>query len=79
MHDRQDRLRRRQRFENVRADGFFLDSRDEGFGGRKRDVGLEQRDPNLAQRVVDLALGNLTFSAQALEYCAEAVAELIEQ
>ena len=60
---RKNRLRGRQRFEDVRADGPFSDARDEVLGRRQRDVGLEQGDANLAQRLVDFAFGDLTSSA----------------
>ena len=55
VNDLEDRLRRRERLEHVRADRAFLDARDERFGGTERNVGLEQRDANFAQRFVDVA------------------------
>ena len=55
VDDLDDRLRRRQRFEDVCADRLLFDASDERLGARKRDVGLEQRDANFAQRLVDVA------------------------
>ena len=67
MNDLEDRLRGRQRLEDVGSDGALFDARDERLGRSQRNVRLEQRDPDFAQRFVDLALGDPPPSAQAIE------------
>ena len=67
VDDLDDRLRRRQRFENVGADGAFLNASDEGLGRRKGDVGFKQGYADFAQRFVDFALGYPASAAEAIE------------
>ncbi len=70
VNDFDNRLRRRQRLEHVCADRAFFHSRDERLCSGKGYIGLEQRNANLAQRLVDLAFADFTAPAQALENCA---------
>ncbi len=67
VDDLDDRLRGRERLEDVGADGLLFDARDERFGRSKRNVGLEQRDADFAQRFVDVAFAESPATAQALE------------
>ena len=67
MNDLEDRLRRRQRLQNVGADGSFFNASDEGLGRRKSDVGFKQRYADFAQRFVDFALGYPASAAEAIE------------
>ena len=67
VDDLENRLRRRQRFEDVCADRPLFDARDERLGRGERDVGLEQRDADFAQRLVDFAFAYLAAAAQAVE------------
>jgi hypothetical protein len=46
---------------------------------RQRDVGLEQRDPDLARGRVDVGLGEATLAAEVLEGLGEPVGERGEQ
>ena len=72
VDDLDDRLRRasatRERSAPMR---LLLDARDERLGSAKRNVGLEQRDANFAQRLVDVAFAQPAASAQAGEYRAQ--------
>src|SRR3954465_8777008 len=57
VDDLDDLLRRVQRLGDLRAAGAFLDRGDEGTDDRQGDVGLKQRDADLARRRVDVLLG----------------------
>ena len=63
VNDGKNRLRGRQRFQDVGADRPLSDARDEVLGRSQRDVGFEQGDANFAQGLVDFAFGYLTSSA----------------
>ena len=52
-----------------------LTAADELLDHRQRDVGLEQRDPDLARGGVDVGLGEPTLAAQVLEGVGETVGE----
>ena len=43
--------------DDLLADRLVLDRRDEVLDDGQRDVGLEQREPHLAQRVLDVVVG----------------------
>ncbi len=62
-----DGLGRRQRGEDVRTDGFFFDAVDELFRDREGDIGLEQRDADLAQYLSDVRLGESAAIRQPVE------------
>jgi hypothetical protein len=51
---------------------------DEVLHDRQRDVGLEQRQAHLAQRLVDVALGERAAAAQPVEDLAEALTQIVE-
>ena len=46
---------------------LLLDRRDEVLDDRQRDVGFEQREPHLAQRVLDVVVGEPRLAAQPLD------------
>ena len=56
-----------------------LTAPDELLDDRQRDVGLEQRDPDLARGGVDVGLGEPALPAEVLEGVGEAVGESGEQ
>src|SRR3989442_1291560 len=62
-----DLLTRGDAAQNVFAERFCLDTRDEIFRDLKIDVGLEQSEPDLAQRAVDVGFADLPMAAQVLE------------
>ena len=78
VDDLDDRLRGRQRGEDVGADGFFLDRRHELFGNGKVHVGFEKRDANFARDVVDVGFRQRAATSQTLEDRAEPFAESFE-
>ena len=67
MDDADQRLPGRQRADDLLADRLVLDRRDEVLDDRQRDVGLEQREPHLAQRVLDVGVGEPRLAAQLLD------------
>jgi len=62
-----DRLRRRERGQDVRTDGLLFDAVDELFRDRQRDVGLEQRDADFTQYFSDVRLGESAAIRQPVE------------
>ena len=75
VDDLDDLLGRVQRLGDLRAAGPLLDRVDEVPDHRQRDVGLEQRDPDLARGGVDVGLGEPALAAEVLEGLGEAVGE----
>ncbi len=67
MDDADQGLPRRQRSDDLLADRLLLDDRDEIADHRQRDVGFEQREPNFAQRVLDVVVGEAGLAAQFLD------------
>ena len=61
------RLPGRQRADHFLADRLVLDLRHEVLDDRQRHVGLEQREPDLAQRVLDIGVGEPRLAAQLLD------------
>src|SRR5207302_4465942 len=57
---------------------LFADRGDKVPDDGKRHIGLEQRDPDLAQRGPDIGLGQRAMAAQPVEYVAEAITEAVE-
>ena len=49
-------LPRRQRLEDVLADGLFADALDEGLDDLEVDVGFEEGDPHFAEGLLDVLL-----------------------
>jgi hypothetical protein len=70
MDDLDDHLARRDRAQHVLADRLFADLGDEGLDRRQGHVGLEQRQADLAQHLVDVAGGQRRALAQPLQYLA---------
>src|SRR5262249_4635494 len=78
VHDLDDLLCGAQALRNLRAIRAFLDASDARPHDAHVDVGLEQREADLARDVVDVLLGELAASAQPLEDSVEAVGQGIE-
>ena len=78
VDDLDDLLRRVERLADLGAARPLLDRGDERLDGRQRDVGLEQRDPDLARGGVDVGLGEPTLAAQRGEDRLEPVGEGVE-
>ena len=51
---------------------------DEVLDDRQRDVGLEQREANFAQRILDVGFGEPRFAAQLLHDAAEPLGQVVE-
>ena len=75
VDDLDDLLGRVQRLADLLAAGPLLDRGDELLDHGQRDVGLEQRDPDLARGGVDVGLGEPALAAEVLEGVGEAVGE----
>ncbi len=67
VHDLDDHLAGRDRLDDVDADRALLHLLDEGARHVERDVGLQQRAANLAQRRVDVLLRQRAAPRQAVE------------
>lgn len=76
--DLDDHLPGRDRAEHVRADRFLRDRVDEAAHHRQRDIGLEQRDTDLAHRLAYIRLGQRPAPAQAVEDSAEPIGQIVE-
>ncbi len=75
VDDLDDLLRRVERAADLLAAGPLLDGADELLDHGQRDVGLEQRDPDLACRGVDVGVGEPSLAAEVLEGVGEPVGE----
>jgi hypothetical protein len=75
VDDLDDLLTWVQRAGDLRAHRAFLDPTAELPNNRQRDVGFEQRDPDFADGLVDIGLGEPTLAAQRLERCSEPVGQ----
>ena len=75
VDDADDLLAGRDRLQHVDADRALADARDEVAHDLEVDVGLEQRDAQLAQRGVEVVLGDAPAPAEAAEGGLEAFAE----
>ena len=73
VDDLDDLLGGVQRLADLGAAGALLDRRDEVLDHRQRDVGLEQREPDLARGGVDVGLGQLSLAAEVLEGVGETI------
>ena len=62
-----DLLSRLDALDDLLAERLGLDPFDEVAGHLEIHIGLEQREPDLPQRVADVGLGNLAQSAQVAE------------
>ena len=71
VHDLDDQLAGRHRLDDLDADRAGLHLVGEGAHHVERDVGLEQRAAHLAQRRVDVGLGQRAAPRQAVENAAK--------
>ena len=76
--DPDDLLRRRQALEHVLIDRAIADAIDERLDDLEVDVGLEQRQADLAQRRLDGLLRQAGFAPKGAEDVLQAVAERVE-
>ena len=67
MDDLDDHLAGLDRLDHLRADGLVAHLVGEGAHDLKRDVGLEQRAPHLAQRRVDILLRQRATARELVE------------
>jgi hypothetical protein len=77
-NDADQRLSRRQRSDDLRADRFLAQVADERLDDRQCDVGLEQREPHFPQRVLDVGFGEPRFAAQRLDDARQAFGQGVE-
>src|SRR5262249_5568250 len=61
------------------APGLVLDPRDEFFLDLKVDIALEQREPNLPERSVDVRFADFSVTAEIFEDLLQLIAELRKQ
>ncbi len=78
MDDTDQRLSWREATEHLLSDRLVPDPGDENFHHRKRDIGLQQRDADVAQRVLDIGLGQARLAAQRLDDTGKAAGKAIE-
>ena len=78
VDDLDDHLRRRHRAQYLLPKRLLADRGDKVPDHGKRHIGLEQRDPDLAQGGPDIGLGQRTMAAQPVEYVGEAITEAVE-
>jgi hypothetical protein len=71
VHDLHDHLPRRHRLDDVDADRARAHLVDERARDIERDVGIEQRTANFAQRRIDVGFGQRAAARQAVEDTAE--------
>ncbi len=64
----------REALQHLFAERMLAHAADERLNHRERDVGLEKRHADLPQRLVDVALGDLSVAAEPLEDLLELVA-----
>ncbi len=68
MNDLQNRLGRREGFEDICADRPFFDLGNELFRCRKRHVGLQQGNAYFPQCLIDVAFANSSSTGEPIEY-----------
>ena len=78
VDDLDDLLRRVQRTGDLGALGPLLDPRDERADHRQRDIGLQQRDADLARGGVDIGIGEPALAAQVGQRAGEALGEAVK-
>jgi len=71
-------LLRREAAEHLLAEGVAFDRLDEVADDVEVDVGLEEREPHVAQRFFDVALGDPPLALQLAEERVELLAEGLE-
>jgi hypothetical protein len=75
VHDLDDLLGWVERLGDLGAARPLLQARDERLDHRQRDVGLEERQPDLARGSVDVGVGEPTLAPQLREDPGEPVAQ----
>ncbi len=75
VDDLDDHLARRDRADDIGADGLGTDRIDEVADDRQRHVGFEQGGANLAQGRVDVSFGERPAPPQLVEYVAQTFAQ----
>ena len=78
VDDLHDLLAGGQALEDVRADGALADPGDEVLDDLEVDVGLEQREADLAHRGIDVGFADPAAAGQVAEGLAQALAEGVE-
>ena len=78
VDDLDDLLGRVERLADLGAGGPLPDPVDELTDSRQRDVGLEQRDPDLTTRRVDVGLGEPALATKVLERGGKPVLKSVE-
>ena len=78
VHDLDDLLAGGEALGHFRADGPLLDPGEEGFHDDQVHIGLEKGQADLAQRFIDVALGQAALAAQTVEGAGEPLAQGIE-
>src|SRR5262249_25310627 len=73
-----DRLRRREAFENVLLHRPVAHTVDEGLDDLEIDVRFKEREPNLAQSGLDVLRRKPPLASQRLEHILEAIAQGVE-
>ena len=76
--DAHDLLRRRQAAQDLLVHRPIAHAIDEGLDDLEVDVGLEQRQPDFAQRRLDVRLGETCLAADRPEDVLQASAERVE-
>ncbi len=64
VDDLHERLARRKASRDLFAHGPLANAIDEGLYDRQRDIRLEQREPHLPQRVLDIGFGKPPLATQ---------------
>ena len=78
VHDLDDLLRAGDRLEDLLAERALAYGRNELADHLEVDVGLEQRDADIAQRLLEVRLAHARAAAQALEGRVQLVGQLLE-
>ena len=78
MQDTDEGLPRCQAGGDFSAERMRLDAVDETLHHRQRNVGFEQRQAHLAQRLGDIGFAHASTATHALQYAAETLGQLIE-
>ena len=78
VHDADCRLARREAADHFRAERFRAHPLDESLHDGQRDVGLEQGNAHLAQRVLDVGFGEPRLAAQRFHRARETLGQVVK-
>jgi hypothetical protein len=78
VHHAHQRLPRREAADHLRAERLFLHCGNEVAHHWQRNIGLEQRDTHLAQRLLDIGLGQTRLATNRLDDSCEARGQVVE-